>query len=242
MEKKPPLFNSSSPYRAVVIGGTGAVGSALIGELLASSLCKSITAFVRKNTDMFKHEKNASKLTQHEITDFGKLDKLVGDSIDGHDIGFSTLGVGQSTTVSKEYLWQVDVVYNEEFARACKRGGVKHVSLVTAVGANIDSWTNVLKTKGEAEKAISKQGFERCSFFRPAVLLTKQNRYGLRGVIAQQWLPKVSWLLPSKYHEIHVESLARAMRINAERKAKSEIEIMEYNDFIELLKQESIVQ
>jgi len=235
MEKRAPLFQASSPYRAVVLGATGAVGSALIRELLASTLCKSITAYVRKDTDMFKDEKNASKLTQYEINDFGKLDKLVGDTINGHDIGFSTLGVGQPSTVSKEFLWEVDVAYNEEFARACKRGGVKHVSLLTAVAANADSWTYYLKVKAESEKAISKQGFERCSFFRPSLLVTKQNRFGWKDVIFQNMLPKVLWLLPNKYHEIQVESLARAMRINAERQAKSAIEILEYNDFIELV-------
>jgi hypothetical protein len=50
--------------------------------------------------------------------------------------------------------------------------------------------------------------------------------------------PKISWALPSKYHEIKVEDLGRAMRINAELEGKKGVEVLEYSQFVEILKTE----
>ncbi len=40
-------------YKAVVVGGTGAVGSALVRELLASPACTGVTVLARRHTPIF---------------------------------------------------------------------------------------------------------------------------------------------------------------------------------------------
>jgi hypothetical protein len=43
-------------------------------------------------------------------------------------------------------------------------------------------------------------------------------------------------MLPSRYHQIRVEDLGRAMRANAEHPGPPGTEILEYRDFIQLLR------
>jgi uncharacterized protein YbjT (DUF2867 family) len=40
-------------YRAIVVGATGAIGSALVRELLASPRCEGVTALARRPVDLF---------------------------------------------------------------------------------------------------------------------------------------------------------------------------------------------
>jgi len=49
-------------------------------------------------------------------------------------------------------------------------------------------------------------------------------------------MPQVSRLLPSDFHEIRVENLARAMRLNAERDRAEPVEILPYGDCRALLR------
>ena len=56
-------------------------------------------------------------------------------------------------------------------------------------------------------------------------------------MIAQYGFPIISWMLPSFLHEIKVEDLGRAMRVNAEKELKEEngVEILHYKDFLNYL-------
>jgi hypothetical protein len=69
--------------------------------------------------------------------------------------------------------------------------------------------------------------------------VTREIRYGLQDRVTQALFPRVSWLLPSRYHEIRVEDLGRAMRINAERPGKDGVEILHYAEFVEMLRSET---
>jgi uncharacterized protein YbjT (DUF2867 family) len=88
--------------------------------------------------------------------------------------------------------------------------------------------------KGEAEDAVRAAGFARTSFFRPSLLVTRDIRYGLQDRLTQALFPIVSPILPSRFHQIRIEDLARAMRSNAERGGSGE-ETLYYADVIRLL-------
>jgi uncharacterized protein YbjT (DUF2867 family) len=122
------------------------------------------------------------------------------------------------------------------FARACKLSGARHFSLLSSVGANVDSPMNYLHVKGVVEERVSELGFARASLFRPSLLVTKQIRYGMQDRIMQTLFPVAAKLLAPKFHQIKVEDLGRAMRINAERTGSPGVEILTYPEFQELLK------
>ncbi|MGH7591038.1 MAG: hypothetical protein ACREL2_06330, partial [Gemmatimonadales bacterium] len=83
--------------------------------------------------------------------------------------------------------------------------------------------------------AVLVQRFKRASFFRPSLLVTPEIRYGLQDRVTQAVFPRISRFLPPRFHEVRVEDLARAMRLNAERPPLAPVEVFEYPEVTVLL-------
>jgi uncharacterized protein YbjT (DUF2867 family) len=214
------------------------VGSALVRELLASPRCAAVTILTRRSTGMFASVPGAVKLSQR-VVDLDRLDLQVREPAAGCDAAFCTMGIGQPRKVPREVFWKVDVEYATAFARACKDAGVRHLSLLGALGANPRanprSSAHYLRVKGAVEERLRGLGFARLSLFRPSLLVTEAPRYGFQGWLAQRLFPWVSTFLPSRFHEIRVHDLARAMRLNAERDAAG-TDVLYYEDCLALLR------
>ncbi len=223
------------PYQAIVVGGTGAVGSALVRELLASPACTRVTALVRRPVDMFDETPGQTKLHLEQIN-FDTLEPATARLCKDGDRAFCTMGVGQPRKVSRELVWKVDVEYAGAFARGAATAGARHISLLSSVGANDQSRSFYIRIKGAAEKAFLDSGIPRVSLFRPSLLVTDEIRYGLQDRITQTVFPWISPILPSRYREIRVEDLGRAMQCNAERRSEG-TEFLYWADFQTLLTQ-----
>ena len=78
-------------------------------------------------------------------------------------------------------------------------------------------------------------GIPHTSFFRPSLLVTREIRYGMQDRLIQSIFPKVSWMLPARYHQIRVEDLGRAMRVHAERGDGRSVDVLHYPEFQSLL-------
>jgi uncharacterized protein YbjT (DUF2867 family) len=222
-------------YRAVVVGATGAVGSALVRELLTAPRCEAVTILTRRKVDVFAGADGVSKLIQR-VVNMDDLEAAATEAVRGCEIAFCTMGIGQPRKASREELWRVDVEYAGAFARGCKQAGVRHISLLGAAGADAGSRSYYMRAKGSAEEAVRAPGFARCSFFRPSLLVTRDIRYGLQDRVTQAVFPRLSWALPSRWHEIRVEDLARAMRVNAEHPPGADaVEVLHYDEFLALL-------
>ena len=220
------------PYRAVVIGATGAVGTALVRELQLSSACSEVVALTRRS---IAGDAAGDKLRVH-VVDFDRLEDLTGELAIGCTVAFCTMGVGQPRKAAFEDFWRVDVEYAGAFARGAAAAGVRHISLLSSVAANVTSKNPYLRVKGIAEQSVAQAEIPRTSLFRPSVLRTRTIRYGLQDRITQALFPPLSTLLPARYRAIRVEDLARAMRINAEREGPSGVEVLEYPAFSTLLR------
>ena len=234
----PASPRATAEYRAVVVGATGAVGSALAAELLASPRCIGVTALVRRDSSDLMTLPGAHGKLAVNLVQMHRLESETSAALSfspPHRIAFCTLGVGQPRKVSREEHWRVDVEYATAFARGCRTAGVEHFSLLTSVGANAGSPSRYLRVKGSVERAVRELAFARTSFFRPSLLVTEEIRYGLQDRITQAIFPRISALLPPRFHEIRVEDLARAMRINAERPASEPVEELEYPQMYALL-------
>lgn len=222
--------------RAVVVGATGAVGSSLIRELLAAPAWGAVVALVRRESPVLAALPGVEKLTQRPFT-LATLELDARAAGAGCDAAFCTMGIGQPRKTTREELWAVDVEGAAAFGRGCRAAGVAHVSLLGAVGANPKSRNYYIRAKGLAEDGLKALGFPRTSLFRPSVLVTKELRYGFQDRITQALFPAVATLLPSRFHQIRVEDLARAMRLNAEAPAPPPpgVEVLTYPDFARLL-------
>jgi uncharacterized protein YbjT (DUF2867 family) len=227
-------------YQAVVIGATGAVGSALLRELLASPHCASVTALVRRKVGIFDALPGRDKL-KVALIDFAKIAAETQKNCAKNAIVFCTMGIGQPRKISFEEFWQVDVEYARDFAQGAAAGGARHISLLSSVGANAQSRNKYLQVKGAAEQAVRDANIAKTSLFRPSVLATKDIRYGLQDRLTQSFYPLISPFLPSQYHQIGVEDLAKAMRKNAENNdldsSENKLEILHYKDFKRLMNQ-----
>eukprot|EP00128_Syssomonas_multiformis_P013919 Colp12_sorted_trinity150504_noHs@15980 len=216
-------------YKAVVIGASGNIGKALVSELAKSEKCASITVFVRRPIEEFKEY--GDKLQQHVI-DFEKTYEEVKTKLDGeHKVAFNTLGLGAPSKHPAEEFQKVDVEYATNFAKACKEGGVEHMSMLTAVNADPKGWDTYSKTKGKVEENFKALSFARLSIFRPSLILENTHTPGILATI----FPKISWMLPARLHEISSSQIARSMRVNAEKAASpTQPEILTYTEMFAL--------
>src|SRR6478609_7746703 len=64
-----------------------------------------------------------------------------------------------------------------------------------------------------AAKAVESVKFDFLGVYRPAVILGNSNTPGVLGYV----MPLLHWAMPSKYHSIHKNDLARAMVAQSER-------------------------
>lgn len=225
--------------KAVVLGATGAVGTELVKSLLASNHFDRVTTLGRRPLTLLdKPSVNVppEKLVHHivDVFDANSYENF----LSGHDCAFSTIGVGQPSKTTKAEFIKVDLTASVDFASACKKQNIGHFSLLTAIGTNSKSPSLYLRTKGELEKKVSDLGFTRTSFFRPSMIMTPTNRYGLTQGITLALFPILDHLLigPSNaYRSIKVEELGRAMALNAEQSGAG-IEILQWSGFQALLR------
>lgn len=219
---------------AVVLGGTGAVGSAVVRALLAGDVWRRVTVLVRRAGAL--GELKDARLERHvcDVLDAGQYERF----LPGHGVAFCTLGIGEPSKVSPEEFRRVDLEGAAAFAAACRRQGVTHFSLLTAVGANPRSRVRYVRIKGEIEGRVRGEGFARASFFRPSMLVTPTNRYGFTQGVALAVFPFLDRFLVgplSRFHSITVSDLGKAMVRHAERPGAG-VEVLEWREFQGLLR------
>ena len=66
---------------------------------------------------------------------------------------------------------------------------------------------------GEKEEAVRTVGFDFLGLYRPAVILGNSNTPGY----LERVMPLLHWAMPSKYHSIHKNDIARAMVAQSEQ-------------------------
>ncbi len=143
-------------------------------------------------------------------------------------MGYQAIMVGATGAVG-------GALFRELVASPAAAAGVRHVSLLSALGAKLESWVRYFRVKGAAEAAVTQAGLPRTSLFRPSLLVTKTIRYGLLDRFAQAVFPVIARVLPANCHEIRVEDLGRAFCLNAERPARASVEILHYPEIAALL-------
>lgn len=237
MPLAPDASSGPASIHAVVLGATGAVGTEVVRALLQSRRFGRVTTLGRRP---FAIPGAPSEKLVHHVVDV--FDPSAYESLlDGHAAAFCTLGLGQPSKVTREELYRVDVAASAGFASACKRRGVSHFSLLTAVGANPKSPSFYLRCKGEVEEKVRAERFPRASFFRPSMIMTPANRYGLVQAVFLAVYPFLDPFLlgPLRpYRSVKVGDLGKAMAVNAERAgtgAAPRAEILDWSAFRAIL-------
>lgn len=154
--------------RALVVGGTGAVGKQLVSELLQSRSFSKVTTIGRREVPIPDNIPNKEKLEQH-VVDMNNLSnsKAV---FANHDVAFCCLGTTRKDAGSAEAFRKIDYDLVVEFARLSKENEIPHMNLVSSSGANANSFFLYMKTKGQAENELKRLEFPRLSIYRPPLL------------------------------------------------------------------------
>ncbi|ARN74250.1 NAD(P)H-binding protein [Oceanicoccus sagamiensis] len=171
--------------QAIIFGATGAVGRKLLDLCLDDSHYQQVIVIARKPAPF-----TSNKLQWIEIG-FDTLNEFETQAGLQHGDAYCCLGTTLKTAGSKQAFRTVDYDYIVEAAKYAKRCGVRHFSLVSAIGANPSSISFYSQVKGEAEAALMAEQFSSLSIFRPSLLEGQRDEFRLKETLAS-WL---SWLL-----------------------------------------------
>ena len=220
-----------SSRTAIVLGGSGSVGRALLEVLFRDDGFAEVITLSRRSLP------EAVALAQ--ASGRRHIEQLVPDmspasleaatlaaarAVDGELEAFSVLGIGAGTAgLTIDEHRAVDVALNEAFARALRDSGrVQHLAFMSAVGADPTASTSggggagmarYNRVKGEAEVAVRASGPPLVSIFRPAMIIGSQHTPWL----LEKLLPLFSWVTPAKFTSITVTQIAQAMVATARR-------------------------
>lgn len=187
----------------VMIGATGATGSALLSVLLNEPSVTQISVLVRRPIAI-THEK-----LQVHLVDFHRPDSWQ-QWVKG-DAAFSCLGTTAKDTANRDEYWQIDYGYQWQFAQFAKQHGIKHFVLLSAMFAHPHAKVFYLKMKGQLEHKITDLGFKHLSIFRPPSLLRPNtDRLGEKVTVALLKILNRAGLFKSQ-KPVPVDVLAHAM-------------------------------
>jgi uncharacterized protein YbjT (DUF2867 family) len=194
--------------KAIVIGATGLTGESLVKQLIMCSAFEKVITIQRKKTELF-----SSKLTQ-VLVDFDKLSELKTDA----DVAFSCLGTTIDKAGSQENFAKIDLTYNLEFAKACSQSGVKHLVLMSSLGANSQSGIFYSKIKGQLEDEVKKLPFASVTILQPALLEGNRQESRKGELFARKMMKVFNPLFIGKlrkYRSIKIEDVAKVMVIKS---------------------------
>eukprot|EP01114_Cavostelium_apophysatum_P015274 TRINITY_DN4125_c0_g1_i1.p1 TRINITY_DN4125_c0_g1~~TRINITY_DN4125_c0_g1_i1.p1 ORF type:complete len:253 (-),score=25.74 TRINITY_DN4125_c0_g1_i1:35-793(-) len=157
--------------KALVLGGTGAVGKATVLELLRSPSFSKVKTIGRRKVDVADaglSSQDSEKLEQ-VVIDMDKMSEYKAE-FENFDAAFCCLGSTRKDAGSAENFRKIDFGYTSTFANLCKSAGIRQFHLVSSTGANANSWFLYPKTKGQAEDAVKELHFDHTLIYRPGLL------------------------------------------------------------------------
>lgn len=194
---------------AIVVGGTGLVGSSLVKLLCDSEEYVSVTVIARRKLE-FEHPKLIVK-----IRSFNQLEEK--DIEFAHEI-YCCLGTTIKKAGSHEEFEKVDVEYPLQIASLAKKCGIMHFIIISAMGANDKSRVYYNRVKGKLEKELIALELQQVSIVRPSLLVGERDEFRLGEKVGEWVLKVMNPMLVGplrKYRSIEAAQLALAMKVIA---------------------------
>ncbi len=196
-------------YTAMLLGATGNVGGRILRLLVQSPLCRQVVVVTRRPVAELANPK-----VLPVVVNMDRLADELAAHATGVHIAFAAFGVGKgSAQMADEEVRTIEITYPTAFASAARAGGARVLAMMTAVGANARSSNKYLRNIGDKERKSEELGFEFLGLYRPAVILGNSNTPSALGAV----MPLVHWAMPSRFHSIHKNDVARAMVAQSEQ-------------------------
>src|SRR4051794_4684767 len=196
-------------YIAMLLGATGNVGGHILRLLVQRPLCRKVVVVTRRNVAEL-----AGSKVQQVVVNMDRLEQELAPRASGVDIALAAFGVGKgSAKMADEEVRKIEITYPTAFASAARAGGARVLAMMSAAGADSQSSSKYLRNMGDKEKRSKELQFDFLGLYRPGVILGNSNTPPALGVV----MPLFDWALPSRYHSIHKNDLARAMVAQSEQ-------------------------
>ncbi len=219
---------------SLIAGASGLIGSHVLRYLIEKD--QSCILVVRQKIEGLDDN------IQQVITNFSHLDKDLSGSLPVVDHFYLCLGLRLKTNElifmdanKKQEFAMVDFDHSLALANIAFKNGAKKISIVSAAGADANSFNYYAKIKGKLEQAISDIGFEQVTIARPGHLLgLREESRGVEIPILETGLKLAEPFMPGplkNFRQIEASKVAAAMvRVtNTDRSGK---QILHFNDFV----------
>jgi uncharacterized protein YbjT (DUF2867 family) len=191
---------------ALVLGGTGMVGSELVKYLIEDEKYNKVVLIGRRPSGI--HHSKVKDL----LVDFDKPDEwrqLIKGSV-----LFSAFGTTIKKAGSQENQYRIDYNYQYRVAEAAAHNKVDSYVIISSLGADFNSKVFYSKMKGELDRDVKALDFENVLNLKPSLLLgnRKEVRTGESlGAIIGTLIKYVPYL--SKFRPIQAKVVAKAMLV-----------------------------
>jgi len=192
---------------AVVFGGSGLVGMALIHELIADEDYENVMVVLRDYIPI-----SDSKLEQLILMDFRHLLHLKGE-LNATDY-FCCIGTTIKKAGSQDAFIQVDFDIPTSIAHMASEFSIPNLVVISSLGANAASSNFYLRTKGKMEESVRKIYSGNLKFIRPSLLIGKRKELRFFECMAMAFMLLFGWLLIGplrKYRGVYARDVAKAM-------------------------------
>jgi uncharacterized protein YbjT (DUF2867 family) len=193
--------NSSTPFRVLLAGATGAVGSEVMRQALADPRIAQVIAPTRRPLP-----RQAGLI--NPVVDFNQLPTDA--SWWQADAVICTLGTTIGKAGSQQAFAAIDRDLPVRIASLARQAGASRFALNSALGAN-PSGNFYLRTKAEAEEGIRKLDFPIYTIVRPSLIDAERievrlaERAGI--LLARAFAP----LIPRRYRAVKPAAIAHAL-------------------------------
>lgn len=210
----------------VVLGGTGLIGSSLIGLLSKDQNVAEIRILARRPLH-YEHPKIKvfeTDLSQPDASIFEHADAL-----------YCCIGTTKKKTPNRDSYRLIDYGMTLAAASAAKKAGVQEVHLISAIGADSQASIFYNRLKGEIENDLLQLAFDRTYIYQPALLIGERQEKRIGEKFAQWISPLLDSLLNQKvmkYHSVKAHELAGAMLRHSFQTGQVQ-KVLHYPDFFE---------
>jgi uncharacterized protein YbjT (DUF2867 family) len=192
------------PFAAIILGGTGQVGSAAVTALLALPECREVVMVTRKPIAQRSRVRNI--VLDTAAFDFTDRTTALAREVLSHGpaSAISCVGIGSgSMRWTEEELKRLELGVVGAFARGCHAGGITQFCLLSAVGSTARSRFRYVRVMGMKEDTVRSVGFTRLAIFRPGIIVGNAHTPAYAGWIGS--------LVPGKFGNIDQHILGRSI-------------------------------
>ena len=214
--------------KAIILGATGLTGGILLQKLIADANYEAIKLFSRSKIAGLPSKVQQFTGNLFELENFKS--EFIADEV------YCCIGTTAKKTPNKTVYHAIDYGIPVAAAKLSKENGINTFMVISSLGANAESNSFYLKTKGEMERDVLSENIENTYIFQPSIIEGNRNeqRIGEKmGLIVIKMLQPLFFGKLKKYKIIKAEQIAQAM-FNLSNKTTSKEKIITSDKIKEL--------